>query len=302
VANGESKRRRVEIRARRRRAYTGPGNTERSDAKAEAFHPRPRTADQSSVSEESDTNLLVFNVTDRSAARAAELATTYARQFSRYVRERDTDAIAQALEKVEKRISGLDSADRRSSLYATLVGKEQQLETALTLQAAAASVVRTAATATRVEPRPMRDGALGLFVGLAIGLGLAYARDAFESRVRTADEIVELLGIPLLGRVPKPPRRLRRKKRLVMAAAPHGPYAEPFRMVRAAVDRANRDHDIRTILVTSSIDEEGKSTTAANLAVSLSRAGRSVVLIDLDLPRHRRLTPRPEPCCESGTP
>ena len=70
-----------------------------------------------------------------------------------------------------------------------------------------------------------------------------------------------------------------------MLADPLGHEAEAFRVLRASFDYANADYQARTIMVTSAVGGEGKSTTVANLAVALARAGRRVVLIDSDLRR-----------------
>ena len=70
-----------------------------------------------------------------------------------------------------------------------------------------------------------------------------------------------------------------------MLAAPRSAEAESFRVLRATLDFANAEHGSRTIMITSAVDSEGKSTTVANLAVALARAGRRVVLIDADVGR-----------------
>jgi non-specific protein-tyrosine kinase len=70
-----------------------------------------------------------------------------------------------------------------------------------------------------------------------------------------------------------------------MLDEPGGVQAEAFRMLRTNLDFVNLERGARTILVTSSIEEEGKSTTAANLAIAAARAGKRVVLVDLDLRR-----------------
>jgi succinoglycan biosynthesis transport protein ExoP len=70
-----------------------------------------------------------------------------------------------------------------------------------------------------------------------------------------------------------------------MLADPRSVHAETFRKLRTTVEFVNLDHHARTIMVTSAGPREGKSTTVANLAVALARAGRRVVLVDLDLRR-----------------
>ena len=92
--------------------------------------------------------------------------------------------------------------------------------------------------------------------------------------------------MPLLARVPPPPKGFAKDGRLVTLAQPTGAGAEAFRMLRTNLEFvALEDHDVRVVIVTSAIEEEGKSTTAANLAVAEARAGRRVCLVDLDLRR-----------------
>jgi polysaccharide biosynthesis transport protein len=136
-----------------------------------------------------------------------------------------------------------------------------------------------------VQPRPVRNGVLGLVLGLVLGIALAFLREALDTRVRSSEEIEERVGLPLLARVPEPPRRLRKHDKLVMLAEPHGAQAETFRLLRTNLDFVRLANGPRTILVTSALAREGKSTTSANLAIALARAGRRVALVDLDLRR-----------------
>ena len=102
--------------------------------------------------------------------------------------------------------------------------------------------------------------------------------------MRTSSEVGDRLGLPLLARIPPPPKAFSKDDRLVMLAQPTGTNAETFRMLRTNLDFAMLEHEgPRTVLVTSAIEGEGKSTTAANLAVAEARAGRRVALVDLDL-------------------
>src|SRR5207248_1374590 len=118
-----------------------------------------------------------------------------------------------------------------------------------------------------------------------LGIGLAFLWEALDTRVRSAEEIDERLKLPLLGRLPEPAKRLRMENRLAMVDEPTSAGAEAFRMLRTNVDFANLERGAKTIMVTSAVEGEGKSTTAANLAVAFARSGKRVVLIDLDLRR-----------------
>jgi Mrp family chromosome partitioning ATPase len=240
----------------------------------------------SSVSAKSDADLLVFTVRNRHPSLATRLATLYAGAYISYRAELDTAALKRARRGVLDRIAALKaSGDRDSALYASLVDKEQQLATMEALQTSNASLVKAAQKAEQVEPRPARNGALGLALGLLLGLGLAFLREALDTHVRTADAVARRLGLPILAQILAPPRSLRSGNRLAMLERPETIYAEPFRILKARLDRINVEHPAKTIMVTSAVEGEGKSTTVTNLAIAAARGGRQVILVDLDF-RH----------------
>ena len=162
---------------------------------------------------------------------------------------------------------------------------QRQLANAGATQKAGAFLVRPAAFGTKVQPRTSRNLAVGLLFGLLLGCALAFLREALDTRVRSTDEVAERLGLTLLARLPRPSPDLRRDNRLVMVSDPDGLDAEGFKILRANVDFARTETGATTLLVTSALEGEGKSTTVANLAVALARAGQRVVLVDLDLRR-----------------
>lgn len=238
------------------------------------------------VSESPDTNILSFTFTSSDPERAARLATEYARQYTVFRTELDTAAIEEARVAVQERLQALEAANQQGSeLYAGLVEKEQQLLTLATLQESNALLVQPALGAGQIQPRPVRNGAIGLLVGLVVGVGCAFLREALDTRLGSGDELADALGVPLLGRLPEPPRRLREHDLLVMLEDPHSPGAEAFRMLRTNLDFVAVGRDVRTLLVTSAVEAEGKSTTVSNLAIAMVRAGRRVALVDLDLRR-----------------
>ena len=245
-------------------------------------------AASSSVSPSVNADLLVFSVENRNPDTAATLANAYARQFSRFQPEQTVRALSAALKSVRQRLDELraNGAKPTSEVYTQLVTRESQLATALLLQGGnAPHVVRPAVGGEKIEPRPKRNALLGLVLGGVLGIGLAFLRETLDKRVRSEDEIERLLGLPLLGRLAKPGRQLRQSNQLVMLADPASPAAEDVRKVRTNLEFANLERGHRTIMISSSIEQEGKSTTAANLAVALARAGRRVALVDLDLRR-----------------
>jgi Mrp family chromosome partitioning ATPase len=240
----------------------------------------------SSVSATQGSDLLEFSVTDDDPVTAARLATSYARAYTTYKRLLDTRTIVRTRERYEQQIAELEAnGDRGSARYDELVTQYERLRTLELLQGSNELTIRPADSAAELGPQPVRNGVLGAVLGLVLGIGLAFLRDALNTRIRSAAEVEEQLALPLLGRIPKPRRGLRRKDRLVMLHAPTTEEAEAYRILAANLEVANADRGARTIVVTSPLGGEGKSTAIANLAIALARAGRRVVLVDLDLRR-----------------
>jgi succinoglycan biosynthesis transport protein ExoP len=242
--------------------------------------------ESSEVEGKADSDLLEFRVTAGSRELAAQLATEYARQFTLYREELDRGTLRAAREGVETQLADLEAAgDDGTPFYRSLEEKAEQLRTLEVLQGTNTSLVRPATDAEQVEPRPRRNILLGIVVGLAIGVGLAFLGEALDTRVRTVGQVAAILEVPLLARIPPPPKRFRKANRLVTLGEPFGADAEPFRILRTNLDLANARGEARSIMVTSAVAGEGKSTTVANLAVTLARTGQDLILVDLDLRR-----------------
>ena len=141
------------------------------------------------------------------------------------------------------------------------------------LQTSNASLIKPAQGASQIQPRPARNAALGIALGLMLGLGLAFLREALDTRVRTADSLSRRLGLPILAQIPPPPRSLRSSGRLAMLDGPETIYAEPFRILRTNLELIDPDRPAKSIMVTSAVEGEGKSTTAANLLLRLLEPG-----------------------------
>lgn len=146
------------------------------------------------------------------------------------------------------------------------------------------SVVQMASAATEVPiPGPIAVGAVGLLLGLAAGVTVA-AIGTMDNRPADASALERLVGTPALATVPHIPlRRSRGPSRLVTIADPASTGAEAYRVMRTIL--ANRQTKLLVLLVTSADTDEGKSTVAANLAVSLAESGSRVVLVDCNLRR-----------------
>ena len=171
----------------------------------------------SSVSANPSADLLTFSVTDPDPAVAKELATAYATQFTVYRRRLDTGVLSASIADVQRRLAVLAAGGQRGSpLSRQLTGELRDLQSMQTLDASGASavVVGPAGSTTQVQPRTTRNVALGILVGIALGVGLAFLREAFDTRVRSAAELRARLGLPLLGHLPRPDRSVAEGRRL----------------------------------------------------------------------------------------
>ncbi|MCC9198012.1 polysaccharide biosynthesis tyrosine autokinase [Arthrobacter sp. zg-Y820] len=127
--------------------------------------------------------------------------------------------------------------------------------------------------------------AVGALLGLVIGLGIALLRSVLDQRVRNEADLRKVTQKPLLGGITYDPEASTRP--LLTHVPAQSPRAESFRQIRTNLQFANVSRKTRTVLVTSSLPGEGKSTTATNLAIALAEAGESVLLVDADLRRPR---------------
>ncbi|MCP2047855.1 UNVERIFIED_ORG: capsular exopolysaccharide synthesis family protein [Paenarthrobacter nicotinovorans] len=125
--------------------------------------------------------------------------------------------------------------------------------------------------------------AVGLLLGLAIGLGAALLRSTLDSRVRGEADVRRVTNSPVLGGISFDPQAA--KTPLLTQSSAQSHRAESFRQLRTNLQFSNVGGKTKTILVTSSVPGEGKSTTATNLAISMAQAGKTICIIDADLRR-----------------
>lgn len=139
------------------------------------------------------------------------------------------------------------------------------------------------APTTPSAPNTKLNLLLGLVIGLALGVTAAILRTTLDNRVRGEADLRRVTSAPLLGGISFDQDATR--KPLLTQAAAQSPRAESFRQLRTNLQFANVSGRAKSVLLTSSLPGEGKSTTATNLAIALAQAGQTVCLVDADLRR-----------------
>jgi capsular exopolysaccharide synthesis family protein len=138
------------------------------------------------------------------------------------------------------------------------------------------------------SPNHQRTLSFALFVGLALGIGLAFLRDRLDQRIRGREDLERRIGVPVLAMIPRI-RTWRRgtDSKVVTMSQPGSAMAEAHRTLRTSLMRAATRDGVKKLMLTSARAQEGKTFTTANLGVALAQAGRRVVLVAADLRRPR---------------
>jgi succinoglycan biosynthesis transport protein ExoP len=133
-------------------------------------------------------------------------------------------------------------------------------------------------------PNYTRNLAVGALVGILLGYVAAFVRMNLDRKLRSVEEVEELIETPVLAILPDV-KELDRKQGVGVDRSHRGPAAEAFRQLRTNFRFIDVDNPIRSVVITSANEGEGKSTVATNLARVLATAGQDTVLIDADLRR-----------------
>ena len=134
------------------------------------------------------------------------------------------------------------------------------------------------------SPKTSRNTALGLILGLLLGIGIAFLLERFDRRIREPKDLEKVYGLPLLGVVPESSalQRSGGGQGLPGAALPSG-ESEAFHLIRADLRYFNVDRELRTLLVASAAPGDGKTTVARHLATAAASMGARVLLLEADL-------------------
>jgi polysaccharide biosynthesis transport protein len=188
-------------------------------------------------------------------------------------------------------ISAVDTDPRRAAAIANAIGQEvAEVAGELSPERADGSKAVQATTLAPAlvptdpsSPRSLRNLALGILLGVLLGVGTALLRNLLDTKIRSEHDVRAVTASPLLGvigqddKVPAHP--------IILREEPLSAAAESVRRLRTNLKFTDLGDHPRSIVITSAIPGEGKSTTAVNLAVAMADAGSRVILVDADLRR-----------------
>jgi capsular exopolysaccharide synthesis family protein len=244
---------------------------------------------QDSVSTEvsTRTNFVVIKAVRDDAAFAARLANAYAaeveKQDTKQLRTRAGDTI-DSLKKQLKSTKGSSTTASQDLLEQQFLQERlAQLETIRDLAQPVQITKPATVPSSPSSPKVARNAILGGILGLAFGLLAAFMRDSLDRRLRNTDEVQAELKLPVIGRIPED-------------ALGHPGFAngevddadvhlESFRMLRTNLEFLQAGSPMKTVMVTSGLPGEGKSTVAMALAGAAAVAGKRTLLVECDLRR-----------------
>ncbi|HEX2071121.1 MAG TPA: polysaccharide biosynthesis tyrosine autokinase [Thermoleophilaceae bacterium] len=240
-------------------------------------------ADKVTVSPQGESDLIAVEAVDGSPQVAARLANTFANEYIEFRRDADRAKIAEAEALVNEQLQRLGPEGAATADGAQLEQRARELEIMASLQTGNAELVQPAEPPSSASsPKPARNLALGLLLGIFLGGSLTFLREQLDRRLKDPAEAADVFGLPVLAVIPE--------SRAISTFgleedAPPGPEAEAFRMLRANLRYFNVDRDVKSILVTSAAPQDGKTTVSWNLALAEAQAGKRVLYVEADLRR-----------------
>ncbi|MDQ4144935.1 MAG: polysaccharide biosynthesis tyrosine autokinase [Actinomycetota bacterium] len=268
------------------------------------------------------TSVVELRAESTSPQRAATIANTYAEAYTDFRRQQAIDNLLTAGREIQSKIDALQKEidelaarlaeipsctganpppscaerealqrdrDAKISQISPFRQKLDQLQVDVSLKDGGSRLVSPATVPTEpIRPRPVRNGLLALGIGLVLGVALAFLFEHLDDSIKTKEDLErQVPDVDVLAIIPMVVGWKKGETLVVSRSEPSSPAAEAYRTLRTSLQFISVNRTVRTLQVTSPAASEGKSSTTANLAVAMARAGKQVIAVSCDLRRPR---------------
>jgi polysaccharide biosynthesis transport protein len=265
-----------------------------------------------SVNVEAGTEILDVDYTSPDPATAQQVAQSFATAYLQFRQSQAEEQVSSQVADIQREINDVTtkiSSFQRKIDHEKNTTRRQELKNQRGAQqarlgvlkqnladAGAGSTVQPGGQIVQPAPLPtspsnagvVRNGFLALIVGLALGTGVAFLRERLDDRVRDREDLEKHLGVPVLAVVPRVAQWNRRNEaHLATISEPRSPASEAYKTLRTSMLFMAAQKNLQVLMVTSPSAADGKTTTSANLAVTLAQAGKSVIVVSGDLRKPR---------------
>jgi capsular polysaccharide biosynthesis protein/MinD-like ATPase involved in chromosome partitioning or flagellar assembly len=233
--------------------------------------------DEVSASNPQNDYVVDVTATDQDPQLAADIANGFAEQYVVYSEAQNVGQLVKGEQLITRKAEELPASDTVDR--ANLRGLYQKLLLLQSVQTGNAHVVSTAAVPTEPSsPKKKTTALIALVVGALLGIGIAFVLNLIDRRVKSWEEFEELYGVPALASIPRLPRKPRTPREIELTL-------EPFRILNNGLSLLPHARPIKTVLVTSAVSGEGKTSVALGLARAAAQSERQVILVEADLRR-----------------
>lgn len=234
--------------------------------------------EQVEVTTSSTSDIVDLQVRDPNPMMASRIANALADAYVQFRVESARERYREAADLAQRQLLALSGPDRRTPEGLELQARRRDLLIAAGLQTGGATVVRRASIpVSAARPRPKLAAAIGIVLGLLLGVAAALALNLIDRRLKDEHQVEQFFGLPILAAIPRPLRR---------AAAFDDPaQREAYGLLAANLRSAEVGKASSVIMITSPSPADGKTSVTIGAARAYARLGLSVIVIEADLRR-----------------